>query len=85
MQHERRSADHQKAAEGVTLTGAGESLAVGILPEGAAATYRKEMGLRFLNLWDAWASRRMYLCTRQEVLTFPQRRLVDPLLARSLV
>ncbi|KIQ30217.1 LysR family transcriptional regulator [Variovorax paradoxus] len=57
-------------------------MGVGILPEGAAATYRKEMGLRFLNLSDAWASRRMYLCTRQETLTFPQRRLVDHLLSR---
>ncbi|KPU91637.1 LysR family transcriptional regulator [Variovorax paradoxus] len=59
-------------------------MGVGILPEGAAATYRKEMGLRFLNLTDAWASRRMYICTRQETLGFPQRRLVDHLLARSV-
>ena len=57
-------------------------MGVGILPEGAAATYRKEKGLRFLNLSDAWASRRMYICTRQETLTFPQRRLVDHLLSR---
>lgn len=59
-------------------------MGVGILPEGAAVTYRKEMKLRFINLTDAWASRRMYLCTRQEALSFPQRRLVDHLLARGM-
>jgi DNA-binding transcriptional LysR family regulator len=59
-------------------------MGVGILPEGAAVAYRKEMKLRFINLTDAWASRRMYLCTRQEALSFPQRRLVDHLLARGM-
>lgn len=58
-------------------------MGVGVLPEGAVAMYRKAMRLRALTLSDTWAARRMYLCTRQEALNFPQRRLVDHLLTRS--
>lgn len=59
-------------------------MGVGILPEGAAMTYRREMKLRFIELTDDWAARRMFLCTRQGVLTFPQRCVVDHLLSRGV-
>jgi len=55
-------------------------LGVGILPEAAARPFAAPMGLRVIELTDAWAQRRMYVAVRQYAsLPAPARLLVDHL------
>ena len=55
-------------------------LGIGVLPEAAAKTFGRSMGLRFISLADPWASRKMYVCVRQYAsLPAPARQLVDHL------
>jgi DNA-binding transcriptional LysR family regulator len=57
-------------------------LGVGVLPEDAAQAFAKPMGLRLIQLTDAWARRRMYVCVREYAsLAAPARQLVDHLVA----
>ena len=59
-------------------------LGIGVLPEAAAKTFGRAMGLRFISLSDAWAERKMYVCVRQyAALPAPARQLVDHLTAAS--
>jgi DNA-binding transcriptional LysR family regulator len=55
-------------------------LGIGVLPEGAARSFAKPMGLRLVPLTDAWAQRRMWICVR-DYATLPAstRQLVDHL------
>ena len=55
-------------------------LGIGILPEGAAHSFARPMGLRLVPLTDAWATRRMWVCVR-DYATLPAsaRQLVDHL------
>jgi len=55
-------------------------LGIGVLPEGAAASFARPMGLRLVPLTDAWARRRMWVCVRDySGLPAPARQLVDHL------
>jgi DNA-binding transcriptional LysR family regulator len=55
-------------------------LGIGVLPEGAAQSFARPMGLRLVPLTDAWAKRRMWVCVRDySVLPAPARQLVDHL------
>ena len=58
-------------------------LGIGVLPEGAAASFARPMGLRLVPLTDAWAKRRMWVCVR-DYATLPAsaRQLVDHLAPR---
>jgi DNA-binding transcriptional LysR family regulator len=55
-------------------------LGIGVLPEGAARSFARPMGLRLVPLTDAWARRRMWVCVR-DYATLPAsaRQLVDHL------
>ena len=55
-------------------------LGIGVLPEGAAHSFARSMGLRLVPLTDAWAKRRMWVCVR-DYATLPAsaRQLVDHL------
>jgi DNA-binding transcriptional LysR family regulator len=55
-------------------------LGIGVLPEDAANAFARPMGLRFISLTDAWASRRMFVGVKDyTALTAPAKRLVDHL------
>ncbi|HUP97725.1 MAG TPA: LysR family transcriptional regulator [Usitatibacter sp.] len=55
-------------------------LGIGVLPEEAVQAFAKPMGLRAIQLTDAWARRRMFVCVRQYAsLPGPARQLVDHL------
>ncbi len=55
-------------------------LGIGVLPETAARSFAGPMGLRLVQLTDAWAARRMLLCVRQyATLPAVARQLVDHL------
>ena len=55
-------------------------LGIGVLPEGAAKSFARPMGLRLVPLTDAWASRRMWVCVRDyAALPASARQLVDHL------
>jgi len=55
-------------------------LGIGVLPEAAAKTFGRAMGLRFICLTDGWAARKMYVCVRQyAALPAAARQLVDHL------
>jgi DNA-binding transcriptional LysR family regulator len=57
-------------------------LGVGVLPEDAAQAFAKPMGLRLIQLTDAWARRKMFVCVREYAsLAAPARQLVDHLVA----
>jgi DNA-binding transcriptional LysR family regulator len=57
-------------------------LGIGVLPEGAAASFARPMGLRLVPLTDAWAKRRMWVCVRDYAsLPASARQLVDHLKA----
>lgn len=58
-------------------------LGIGVLPEGAARPFVTGMQLRLVHLSDAWARRRMFICTRgYDTLPALARKLVDHLRAR---
>ncbi len=58
-------------------------LGIGVLPEGAAASFARPMGLRLVPLTDVWAKRRMWVCVRAyATLPASARQLVDHLKAR---
>ena len=55
-------------------------LGIGVLPEGAAASFARPMGLRLVPLSDPWAKRRMWVCVRDyAALPASARQLVDHL------
>jgi DNA-binding transcriptional LysR family regulator len=55
-------------------------LGIGVLPEGAAKSFARPMGLRLVPLTDAWATRRMWVCVRDyAALPASARQLVDHL------
>jgi DNA-binding transcriptional LysR family regulator len=55
-------------------------LGIGVLPEGAAHSFARPMGLRLVPLTDAWAKRRMWVCVRDyAALPASARQLVDHL------
>lgn len=55
-------------------------LGIGVLPEGAAKSFARPMGLRLVPLTDAWATRRMWVCVRDYAsLPASARQLVDHL------
>jgi DNA-binding transcriptional LysR family regulator len=55
-------------------------LGIGVLPEGAAVSFARPMGLRLVPLTDAWAKRRMWVCVRDySGLSAAARQLVDHL------
>ena len=55
-------------------------LGIGVLPEGAAASFARPMGLRLVPLTDPWAKRRMWVCVRDYAsLPASARQLVDHL------
>ena len=55
-------------------------LGIGVLPEGAARSFARPMGLRLVPLTDAWAKRRMWVCVRDYAsLPASARQLVDHL------
>lgn len=55
-------------------------LGIGVLPEAAAEAYAPALGLRLIELTDAWAQRRMYVCVRQlSSLPAQARMLVETL------
>jgi len=56
------------------------NMGVGVLPELAAKTYAKDLGLRLVPLSDQWASRTISLCVRAAGLSGPAQRMVDHLL-----
>jgi DNA-binding transcriptional LysR family regulator len=57
-------------------------LGIGVLPEGAARSFAKPMGLRLVPLTDGWARRRMWVCVRDYAsLAASARQLVDHLAA----
>jgi DNA-binding transcriptional LysR family regulator len=59
-------------------------LGIGVLPEAAAAAFAPSMGLRLIALSDPWATRRMFVCTREYgSLPAPARQLVDHLSPRA--
>jgi len=59
-------------------------LGIGVLPEGAAASFARPMGLRLVPLSDAWATRRMWVCVRDYAsLPASARQLVDHLVKPS--
>ena len=59
-------------------------LGIGILPEAAARAFAASMGLRLVKLTDAWATRKMYVCTRPRAsLAAPARLLVDHLAGKK--
>jgi DNA-binding transcriptional LysR family regulator len=59
-------------------------LGIGVLPEGAARSFARPMGLRLVPLTDPWATRRMWVCVR-DYATLPAsaRQLVDHLVASA--
>ncbi len=59
-------------------------LGIGVLPEGAAHSFARPMGLRLVLLTDPWATRRMWVCVR-DYATLPAsaRQLVDHLVAHA--
>ena len=60
-------------------------LGIGILPEAAARAFAASMGLRLVQLSDPWATRRMFVCTRQYgSLPAAARQLVDHLKAGAV-
>jgi DNA-binding transcriptional LysR family regulator len=59
-------------------------LGIGLLPEDAARSFAKPMGLRLIRLTDPWATRRMFVAVRQNAaLSAPARQLVDHLVPRG--
>jgi DNA-binding transcriptional LysR family regulator len=56
------------------------NMGIGVLPEQAARTYAKDLGLRLLPLSDRWASRTISLCVRADGLSSPAQRMVEHLL-----
>ena len=55
-------------------------LGIGVLPEGAARSFARPMGLRLVPLADPWATRRMWVCVRDyAALPASARQLVDHL------
>ena len=59
-------------------------LGIGVLPEGAAASFARPMGLRLVPLTDPWAKRRMWVCVRDYAsLPASARQLVDHLVKTS--
>ncbi|MGZ5086636.1 MAG: LysR substrate-binding domain-containing protein [Usitatibacter sp.] len=57
-------------------------LGIGVLPQGAAHSFARPMGLRLVPLTDAWATRRMWVCVRElAALPAPARQLVEHLVA----
>ncbi|MGZ5041932.1 MAG: LysR substrate-binding domain-containing protein [Usitatibacter sp.] len=57
-------------------------LGIGVLPQGAAHSVARPMGLRLVPLTDAWATRRMWVCVRElAALPAPARQLVEHLVA----
>lgn len=55
-------------------------LGIGVLPEGAARSFARPMGLRLVPLTDAWARRRMWVCVRDLAsLPVTARNLVEHL------
>lgn len=55
-------------------------LGIGVLPEGAAKSFARPMGLRLVPLTDPWATRRMWVCVRDyAALPASARQLVDHL------
>ncbi|MGZ5046987.1 MAG: LysR substrate-binding domain-containing protein [Usitatibacter sp.] len=57
-------------------------LGIGVLPQGAAHSFARPMGLRLVPLTDAWATRRMWVCVRElATLPAPARQLVEHLVA----
>lgn len=55
-------------------------LGIGVLPEAAADAFARSMGLRYIRLTDAWATRRMFVAVRQYAsLPAAARQLVDHL------
>jgi DNA-binding transcriptional LysR family regulator len=57
-------------------------LGIGVLPEGAAESFARPMGLRLVPLTDAWARRRMWVCVRDyAALPASARQLADHLIA----
>jgi DNA-binding transcriptional LysR family regulator len=55
-------------------------LGIGVLPEGAAKSFARPMGLRLVPLTDPWAQRRMWVCVRDyAALPASARQLVDHL------
>ncbi|MES2972475.1 MAG: LysR family transcriptional regulator [Pseudomonadota bacterium] len=56
-------------------------LGIGILPEGAVRTYKRDMDLRFIAIAEDWAARQMFICTRAGKVAQPARTLVRHLLA----
>ncbi len=59
-------------------------LGIGVLPEGAAASFARPMGLRLVPLTDAWAKRRMWVAVRDYAsLAASARQLVDHLHATA--
>jgi DNA-binding transcriptional LysR family regulator len=59
-------------------------LGIGILPEAAARAFAASMGLRLVKLTDAWATRKMFVCTRpRAALAAPARLLVDHLAGKK--
>jgi len=59
------------------LIGAGQG--IGVLPAGAVQAFRHDMALRFIDLDDEWADRRMYVCVRAGPIPSASARLVDHL------
>ncbi|MGZ5598047.1 MAG: LysR substrate-binding domain-containing protein [Usitatibacter sp.] len=59
-------------------------LGIGVLPQGAAHSFARPMGLRLVPLTDAWATRRMWVCVRElAALPAPARQLVEHLVASA--
>ncbi|HUQ27217.1 MAG TPA: LysR family transcriptional regulator [Usitatibacter sp.] len=59
-------------------------LGIGVLPEDAANAFARPMGLRLVQLTDAWAARRMFVGVRDyTALSAPAKRLVDHLVGPS--
>jgi DNA-binding transcriptional LysR family regulator len=55
-------------------------LGVGVMPEGAGASFATSLGLRFVPLTDSWALRQHFICVRDfDALPVHARRLVEHL------
>jgi len=52
------------------------NLGVGVVPQMTAESYRCDMNLRLLSLTDAWATRHVYLCVRDERLGSQARAML---------
>lgn len=53
---------------------------ISVLPEGAVQVFRRGMSLRLLRLREPWAPRQFLLCTPQEQVAAPARKLIAHLL-----